>query len=73
MAVQLIYKLYIYWLFNDYIIFVRMHREYLEGIHQGKKKSVHWLLREHNRLFADWFLEKVSIFIVSFVPNLFAP
>ncbi|XP_074374393.1 uncharacterized protein LOC141714794 [Apium graveolens] len=34
--------------------------EYLEGIHQGKKKSVHWLLREHNRLFADWFLEKVS-------------
>ncbi|XP_074338682.1 uncharacterized protein LOC141676833 [Apium graveolens] len=40
--------------------YILMHKEYLEGIHQGKKKSVHWLLREHNRLFADWFLEKVS-------------
>ncbi|XP_074336395.1 uncharacterized protein LOC141673544 [Apium graveolens] len=37
-----------------------MHDEYLQSIHQGKKKSTHWLLREHNRLFADWFLEKVS-------------
>ncbi|XP_074336630.1 uncharacterized protein LOC141673790 [Apium graveolens] len=40
--------------------YILMYKEYLEGIHQEKKKSVHWLLREHNRLFADWFLEKVS-------------
>ncbi|XP_074374163.1 uncharacterized protein LOC141714548 [Apium graveolens] len=40
--------------------YILMYKEHLEGIHQGKKKSVHWLLREHNRLFADWFLEKVS-------------
>lgn len=72
MAVQLIYTFCINYFFNEYIIFGRMHKEYLEEIHRGKKKNVHWLLREHNNSFADWFLEKVSIFIVSFVPNLFS-
>ena len=43
-----------------------MHKEHLEEIYRGKKKSVHWLLREHNRLFADWFEQKVSFFSVSF-------
>ncbi|KAK1397373.1 hypothetical protein POM88_007236 [Heracleum sosnowskyi] len=42
---------------HPYII---MHKKYLEEIHQGKKKSGHWLLREHNWLFADWFEKKVS-------------
>lgn len=43
-----------------------MHKEYLEEIHRGKKKSLHWLMTEHNRLFADWFQKKVS-FIFRFV------
>ncbi|XP_074373627.1 uncharacterized protein LOC141713976 [Apium graveolens] len=30
-----------------------MHKEYLDEIYRGKKKSVHWLMGEHNRLFAD--------------------
>ncbi|XP_074354117.1 uncharacterized protein LOC141693004 [Apium graveolens] len=29
------------------------HKEYLEEIHRGKKKSVHWLMGEHNQLFND--------------------
>ncbi|KAK1401439.1 putative Ulp1 protease family catalytic domain-containing protein [Heracleum sosnowskyi] len=37
-----------------------MHKEYLEEIHRGKQKSVHWLMGEHNRLFADWFEKKVN-------------
>ncbi|XP_074326593.1 uncharacterized protein LOC141664535 [Apium graveolens] len=37
----------------------KAYMEYLEEIHQGKKKSVHWLMGEHNRLFADWFERKV--------------
>ena len=36
-----------------------MHKEHLEQIYHGKKKSVHWLMGEHNRLFADWFEKKV--------------
>ncbi|XP_063941318.1 uncharacterized protein LOC135149522 [Daucus carota subsp. sativus] len=40
--------------------YIVMHKEHLEEIYRGKKKSVHWLLREHNRLFADWFEQKVS-------------
>ena len=43
-----------------------MHKKYLEGIHRGKKKSVQWLMGEHNRLFADWFQKKVSFIIRSF-------
>lgn len=41
--------------------FGRMHKEYLERIYGGKKKTVQWLIGEHNRLFADWFEKKVSI------------
>lgn len=37
-----------------------MHKEYLEGIYRGKRKSAQWLMGEHNRLFADWFEKKVS-------------
>ncbi|KAL6578540.1 hypothetical protein OROMI_008756 [Orobanche minor] len=40
--------------------YILMHKEYLERIHKGKKITAHWLLREHNRLFADWFERKVS-------------
>ena len=39
---------------------LRMHKEYLDEIYRGKKKSVHWLMGEHNRLFADWFEKKVG-------------
>ncbi|XP_074326589.1 uncharacterized protein LOC141664531 [Apium graveolens] len=39
--------------------YIIKHMEYLEEIHRGKKKSVHWLMGEHNRLFADWFERKV--------------
>ncbi|XP_074337021.1 uncharacterized protein LOC141674198 [Apium graveolens] len=38
----------------------RLHKKYLEEIYRGKKKSVQWLLGEHNRQFADWFEQKVS-------------
>ncbi|XP_074347090.1 uncharacterized protein LOC141685913 [Apium graveolens] len=37
-----------------------LHKKYLEEIYRGKKKSVQWLLGEHNRQFADWFEQKVS-------------
>ena len=37
-----------------------MHKEYLDGIYGGKKKTIQWLIGEHNRLFADWFQEKVN-------------
>ncbi|KAK1372736.1 hypothetical protein POM88_028929 [Heracleum sosnowskyi] len=40
--------------------YILMHKKYLEEIHQGKKKSGHWILTEHNRLFADWFEKEVS-------------
>ncbi|KAK1378183.1 hypothetical protein POM88_024927 [Heracleum sosnowskyi] len=40
--------------------YIIMHKEYLEKNHQGKKKSVHWLMGEHNRLIADWFEKKSS-------------
>ncbi|XP_074343040.1 uncharacterized protein LOC141680825 [Apium graveolens] len=46
---------------SDKCVYVdRMHKEYLDEIYRGKKKSVHWLMGEHNRLFADWFEKKVS-------------
>lgn len=38
----------------------RKHKEFLEEIYRGKKKSAQFLLGEHNRLFADWFEKKVS-------------
>lgn len=38
-----------------------MHKEHLEQIYRGKRKSVQWLIGEHNRLFADWFQKKVSL------------
>ncbi|XP_074373925.1 uncharacterized protein LOC141714296 [Apium graveolens] len=41
--------------------YVRLHKEHLERIYQGKKKSIQWLLGEHNRQFPDWFQQKVSI------------
>ncbi|XP_074342093.1 uncharacterized protein LOC141679509 [Apium graveolens] len=40
---------------------MKLHKEHLERIYQGKKKSVQWLLGEHNRQFPDWFQQKVSI------------
>ncbi|XP_074341917.1 uncharacterized protein LOC141679313 [Apium graveolens] len=40
--------------------YILMHKEYLEEIHRGKRKSLHWLMSEHNRLFADWFQNKVN-------------
>ncbi|XP_074337458.1 uncharacterized protein LOC141674647 [Apium graveolens] len=40
--------------------YVMLHKKYLEEIYRGKKKSVQWLLGEHNRQFADWFEQKVS-------------
>ncbi|XP_074365387.1 uncharacterized protein LOC141706541 [Apium graveolens] len=40
--------------------YILMHKEYLEEIHRGKRKSLHWLMREHNRLFPDWFQNKVN-------------
>ncbi|XP_074328217.1 uncharacterized protein LOC141666118 [Apium graveolens] len=46
---------------NDEVYsYIVMHKEYLDEIYRGKKKSVHWLMGEHNRLFADWFEKKVS-------------
>ena len=44
----------------QYVHLCRMHKEYLEELYRGKKKSVHWLVGEHNRLFADWFEKKVG-------------
>ncbi|XP_074361841.1 uncharacterized protein LOC141702039 [Apium graveolens] len=41
--------------------YIRLHKEHLKRIYQGKKKSVQWLLGEHNRQFPDWFQQKVSI------------
>ena len=38
-----------------------MHKEYLERIYQGNRKSVQWLVGKHNQLFADWFERKVSL------------
>ena len=43
-------------------IVIRLHKEYLEKINQGKKKSIQWLLGEHNRHFADWFQQKVGLY-----------
>ncbi|XP_074328426.1 uncharacterized protein LOC141666335 [Apium graveolens] len=40
--------------------YVMLHKKYLEEIYRGKKKSVQWLLGEHNRQFTDWFEQKVS-------------
>ena len=39
--------------------FRRMHKELLEKLYEGKKKSIQWMIGEHNRLFADWFQNKV--------------
>ena len=44
----------------EYVHLCRMHKESLEELYRGKKKSVHWLMGEHNRLFADWFQKKVG-------------
>ncbi|XP_074323679.1 uncharacterized protein LOC141660588 [Apium graveolens] len=40
--------------------FARMHKEYLEHIYGGRKKTIQWLIGEHTRLFADWFQQKVN-------------
>lgn len=37
-----------------------MHKEYIEHIYGGRNKSIQWLIGEHNRLFADWFQQKVN-------------
>lgn len=39
----------------------RMHKEFVEEIYKGKRKSAQFLMGEHNRLFADWFEKKVSL------------
>ncbi|XP_024200497.1 uncharacterized protein LOC112203814 [Rosa chinensis] len=36
------------------------HKEIVEQLWGGKKKSKKWLQSEHNRTFADWFQSKVS-------------
>ncbi|KAL8135328.1 hypothetical protein AgCh_010117 [Apium graveolens] len=38
----------------------KMHKEHLERLYRGKRKSVQWMMAEHNRLFADWFEKKVN-------------
>ena len=58
----------------DSVHLSRMHKEYLEELYRGKKKSVHWLMGEHNRLFADWFEKKVGflvIYVVLYVMAIF--
>ena len=45
-----------------------MHKEQLKKIYRNKK-SAQWLMGEHNRLFADWFEEKVS-FLISYINQL---
>nr|XP_017233003.1 PREDICTED: uncharacterized protein LOC108207048 [Daucus carota subsp. sativus] len=39
--------------------YIKMHKELLEKLYEGKKKSIQWMIGEHNRLFADWFQNKV--------------
>ncbi|XP_024178737.1 uncharacterized protein LOC112184731 [Rosa chinensis] len=36
------------------------HKNIVEQLYAGKKKSKQWILSEHNRTFADWFEAKVS-------------
>nr|XP_017228740.1 PREDICTED: uncharacterized protein LOC108204008 [Daucus carota subsp. sativus] len=40
--------------------YIKLHKEYLERIYEGKKKGAQWLLGGHNRQFADWFQQTVS-------------
>nr|XP_017233077.1 PREDICTED: uncharacterized protein LOC108207129 [Daucus carota subsp. sativus] len=40
--------------------YIMMHKEYIEHIYGGRNKSIQWLIGEHNRLFADWFQQKVN-------------
>ena len=42
-----------------------MHKEFLEGTYRGKKKTMQWLISEHNRLFGNWFEKKISEMIES--------
>ncbi|XP_074355988.1 uncharacterized protein LOC141695657 [Apium graveolens] len=39
--------------------YIKMHKELLEKIYEGKKMTIQWMIGEHNRLFADWFENKV--------------
>ncbi|XP_074356030.1 uncharacterized protein LOC141695703 [Apium graveolens] len=39
--------------------YIKMHKELLEKIYEEKKKTIQWMIGEHNRLFADWFENKV--------------
>ncbi|KAK1375115.1 hypothetical protein POM88_031308 [Heracleum sosnowskyi] len=32
--------------------YIMMHKDILERTYRGKKKTMHWLIGEHNRLFA---------------------
>ena len=50
--------------------YLRKHKELLEQQYQGKKKSVQWLIGEHNRLFANWFQKRVSFPFTYFAASL---
>ncbi|KAK1370761.1 hypothetical protein POM88_036853 [Heracleum sosnowskyi] len=50
--------------------YIMMHKELLEKQYQGKKKSAHWLIGEHNRLFANWFQKTVSVEMMENAKNV---
>nr|XP_017233155.1 PREDICTED: uncharacterized protein LOC108207204 [Daucus carota subsp. sativus] len=50
--------------------YIMKHKELLEQQYQGKKKSVQWLIGEHNRLFANWFQKRVSTEMVENPENI---